>query len=96
MTDIAKTKEEMEYALQTGWDRDAAIRHGLEAINQLEDIIANMWLKNKQEYDKKLKHAQSTAKMIAAVKQDIEKLEKVSSAEINKAKSIIEILCEVR
>jgi hypothetical protein len=42
MTDIAKTKEEMEYALQTGWDRDAAIRHGLEAINQLEDIIGNM------------------------------------------------------
>lgn len=42
MTDIAKTKEEMEYALQTGWDRDAAIRHGLEAINQLEDIIVNM------------------------------------------------------
>ena len=36
MIDIAKTKEEMEYALQTGWDRDAAIRHGLEAIKQLE------------------------------------------------------------
>lgn len=36
MVDIAKTKEEMEYALQTGWDRDAAIRHGLEAIKQLE------------------------------------------------------------
>ena len=39
MVDIAKTKEEMEYALQTGWDRDAAIRHGLEAIEQLENIL---------------------------------------------------------
>ena len=42
MIDITKIKEEMEYALQTGWDRDAAIRHGLEAIKQLEDVIANM------------------------------------------------------
>lgn len=42
MLDVAKIKEEMAYALDTGWDRDAAIRHGLEAINQLEDIIANM------------------------------------------------------
>lgn len=40
MIDIAKTKEEMEYALQTGWDRDAAIRHGLEAIKQLETALA--------------------------------------------------------
>jgi hypothetical protein len=65
-------------------------------FNYLDYQRYKKWLKNKQEYDKKLKHAQSTAKMIAAVKQDIEKLEKISDAEINKAKSIIEILCEVK
>lgn len=36
MLDVAKTKEELQYALETGWDRDAAIRHSLEVINQLE------------------------------------------------------------
>ena len=36
MLDVTKTKEELQYALDTGWDRDAAIRHSLEVINQLE------------------------------------------------------------
>lgn len=64
-------------------------------FNYLDYQKYKKWLKNKQEYDKKLKHAKSTAEMIAVVKQDIEKLEKMSDAEINKAKSIIEILFEV-
>ena len=42
MINIEKTKEEMEYALQTGWDRDAAIRHGLEVIKYLENLISDM------------------------------------------------------
>ena len=36
MLDVTKTKEELQYALDTGWDRDTAIRHALEVINQLE------------------------------------------------------------
>ena len=53
------------------------------------------WLNNKKQHDKDVADMKSTAKMIAAVKQDIEKIERISDEEINKAKSIIETLCEV-
>lgn len=28
--------KEMQYALETGWDRNSAIRHGIEEIERLE------------------------------------------------------------
>lgn len=65
-------------------------------FNYLDFQKYKKWLKNKKSRDKEMANMQSTAKMIAAVKQDIEKLERMSDTEINKAKSIIEILCEVR
>ena len=39
MIDIEKVKNEMEYALSTGWDRDNAIKHGLEVIEFLENSL---------------------------------------------------------
>ena len=44
MIDVTKTKEELQYALDTGWDRDAAIRHALEVINQLESELRETML----------------------------------------------------
>lgn len=34
--------KEMRYALETGWDRNAAIRHGIEEIERLEKEIENL------------------------------------------------------
>ena len=36
MNEVVK---EMRYALETGWDRNAAIRHGIEEIERLEKEI---------------------------------------------------------
>ena len=53
------------------------------------------WLKHIEKQKINLKNIQLMADMIAAVKQDIEKLEHTSDQEIKQSKSIIEILCEV-
>lgn len=34
--------KEMRYALETGWDRNAAIRHGIEEIERLEAEVENL------------------------------------------------------
>ena len=53
------------------------------------------WLKNKKERDKEMANMESTAKMIAAVRQDISKLEKTADRQIKKSVSILESLYEV-
>ena len=35
-----KVVEEMRYALETGWDRNTALRHGIEEIERLEKELA--------------------------------------------------------